>query len=239
MTERQARAELLAGAGTPVRRARGGGAAPGAGARRAPLRPAVSAGQVVRPAALHAARAGARRHASIARRALRGVAASAASSTQASAPRSRSSSANTVPPSTQASRAAGGNRGRPPSRSRRAIAARMCGHLAREVGGRALAQPGRSSRSGGSVAGENGGGSEGLLAPTTRWAYSWRGERISASREPGTPEARRSSAAGASTWISSRAEEAGEVAPARGRGDQPRQREPRARRGPASAGAGG
>ena len=41
-----------------------------------------------------------------------------------------------------------------------------------------------------------------LFAPTTTCAYSCRGVRISASREPATSDARFSSAAGASTWIS-------------------------------------
>ena len=51
-------------------------------------------------------------------------------------------------------------------------------------------------------ASEKGGGRSGLFAPSTRCEYSWRGVRSRASSEPGTFDARRSSALGASTWIS-------------------------------------
>jgi hypothetical protein len=41
-----------------------------------------------------------------------------------------------------------------------------------------------------------------LFAPITRCEYSWSGDRSSASREPGTFDARFSSAGGDRTWMS-------------------------------------
>ena len=125
MTDAQARSELLAGAGTPVRRARGGRAAAGAGRGRR------SAGgeprQVVLPAASVA------RPPSACRRAPPGVRLSASASA-ASGPASPARKSNTVPPSTSASRAAGGNDGP-------AALAQPPGHGRPHV--RDLARPGR------------------------------------------------------------------------------------------------
>ena len=84
-----------------------------------------------------------------------------------------------------------------------------------------------SGRSGGTRTGENGGGRSGLFAPITRCEYSCSGESSSASRDPGTFDARRSSAGGESTWMSASREPAREVAAARRRGDHAGERQPR------------
>ncbi len=125
MTDAQARAELLAGAGTQfdervvaaLLQVLDEGTA---SARR-------EARQVVLPARARSRPPGGRARAPSRSAPTRGCgSAPAASAASAGRPRAARKS-NTVPPSTSASRAAGGNEGRPPSRSRRATAARMCG----------------------------------------------------------------------------------------------------------------